>query len=136
MARISIWPSPTASAVAEPDMPANSMLASTLAWPSPPRSGLTSTATKPNSRVVMPPVFISRPASRKNGIASSRKPSIWLIALRASMVATRESNRSPNRNPAPTNAPSPAANPTGMPTTIRPMTNASATPATIIPGLR
>ncbi len=96
-------------------MPAKNMLASTLACPRPPRTGRTSNDTKPNRRSVMPPVFISRPAKRKKGIARSRKSLILSIEVRASSVATRGSKRSPKNQAAPPRLATPEAKPTGIP---------------------
>ena len=75
MALISTMPSPPASATADPDIPAKIMLARTLAWARPPRMGPTSARAKSKRRSVIPPSFIRRPVSMKNGIEISTKES-------------------------------------------------------------
>src|SRR5512140_2436334 len=72
MAGISTPPPPAASAVLEPEIPANNMLTSTLTWPSPPGSQPTSARDRLISLSVMPAAFIRLAASMKNGIDSSR----------------------------------------------------------------
>jgi hypothetical protein len=67
MALIAMVPSPPASAMAAPDIPAKMMLAITLAWPRPPGMWPMSDVAKRKSRRVMPPVFIRLPARMKNG---------------------------------------------------------------------
>ena len=84
IALISMVPSPAASATAEPLIPAKTMLAKTFACPRPPGIQPISVLQKRKIRMVMEPVFISLPASRKKGIASSVK----LFAEKASLVAT------------------------------------------------
>jgi hypothetical protein len=66
-----IRPMPTASAIAEPDMPAKMMLATTLTCPSPPRKRPTRTRQNLSSRSVRLPVFIRSAARMKSGTASS-----------------------------------------------------------------
>ena len=87
MARISIVPRPAASATAEPLIPAKTMLARTFACPRPPGIQPISVLQKRKILVVMDPVFMSLPASRKKGIARSVK----LLAEKASLVATMSS---------------------------------------------
>src|SRR6266567_780338 len=65
-------PTPAASAVDDPDMPANSIDTSTLTWPRPPGRCPTSARDRTISLSVMPAVFIRFAASMKKGIASSR----------------------------------------------------------------
>ena len=72
IAGISTPPTPAASAVLEPEMPANSMLTSTLTWPNPPGSQPTRARDKLISLSVMPAAFIRFAASMKKGIESSR----------------------------------------------------------------
>ncbi len=64
---------PAASAVEEPEMPANSMLTMTLMWPSPPGRWPTTAWDRRTRRSVMPAEFIRLAASRKNGTASRTK---------------------------------------------------------------
>ena len=64
---------PAASAVDEPEMPANSIETTTLTCPSPPGRCPTSALASRTSRSVMPAEFIRFAASRKNGTASSTK---------------------------------------------------------------
>src|SRR5438876_4946514 len=66
-------PTPAASAVEDPEIPAKSIDTSTLTWPSPPGRWPTSTRDRLISFSVMPAVFIRFAASMKNGIARSRK---------------------------------------------------------------
>ena len=68
---IMMRPMPTASAMADPDMPAKIMLATTLTWPRPPRKRPTSTRQNCNSRSVRLPMFMRSAARMKSGIASS-----------------------------------------------------------------
>ena len=82
-------------------------------------NGLTRRLTKVKRRVVTPPVFISRPASRKKGIAIKMKLSIFWNARRAIMVGTRGSSTSPKKYMAPAVEATPAPNPTGKPIRIR-----------------
>src|SRR4051794_37194658 len=72
MAGISTPPPPAASAVLEPEMPANNMLTSTLTWPSPPGLQPTRGRERLINFSVMPAAFIRLAANMKNGIASSR----------------------------------------------------------------
>ena len=64
---------PAASAVEEPEMPANSMQTMTLMWPSPPGRWPTMARARSTSRSVIPAEFIRLAASRKNGTASRTK---------------------------------------------------------------
>ena len=73
MAGISTPPTPAASAVLEPEMPANSMLTTTLTWPRPPGKWPTIVRASATSLSVMPAEFIRLAASRKNGTASRMK---------------------------------------------------------------
>ena len=66
-------PRPTASAVAEPDIPAKMMEATTQTWPSPPVMWPTQVRAKSKRRLVIPPVFMMLPARMKRGIASKVK---------------------------------------------------------------
>jgi hypothetical protein len=70
MAGISTPPTPAASAVLEPEMPAKSMLTTTLTCPSPPGRCPTVVRANSISRSVIPAAFIRLAASRKNGTAS------------------------------------------------------------------
>src|SRR6266403_1715984 len=72
MAGISTPPTPAASAVDEPEMPAKSIDTSTLTCPRPPGRCPTSARDKLISFSVMPALFIRFAASMKNGIASRR----------------------------------------------------------------
>ena len=64
-----IDPSAETSATADPEIPANSMESTTFTCASPPRKWPTMACAKPTIRALMPPRFISSPASMKNGIA-------------------------------------------------------------------
>ena len=64
-------PRPAASATAEPDMPANSMLPSTFTCANPPCTRPTSSLATSKIRSVVPPTFIRLPARMKKGMASS-----------------------------------------------------------------
>jgi hypothetical protein len=66
-----IRPMPTASAIAEPDMPAKMTLETTFTCPSPPRRRPTRTRQKRSSRSVRLPVFIRSAARMNKGTASS-----------------------------------------------------------------
>ena len=66
-----ILPLPAASASAEPDMLAKTMLCSTLTWARPPRQRPTSALQKRSSRSMMLPLFMNSAARMKSGIASS-----------------------------------------------------------------
>src|SRR6266849_886995 len=72
MAGISTPPTPAASAVDEPEMPAKSIDTSTPTCPRPPGRCPTSARDKLISFSVMPALFIRLAASMKNGIASRR----------------------------------------------------------------
>ena len=61
------------SATAEPEISAKNSDTPTLTMASPPRTKPMSAETKAISRVEMPPVFISAPASTKSGMAISGK---------------------------------------------------------------
>ena len=73
IARISMVPSPAQSATALPLIPAKITLVRTFATPRPPGSRPTTSFAKSKILYVMPPVFISLPANRKNGTASRVK---------------------------------------------------------------
>ena len=64
-------PMPTASAIAEPDMPAKMMLATTLTCPRPPRNLPTSTWQNLSKRSVRLPLFMRSAARMNRGTASS-----------------------------------------------------------------
>ena len=64
-------PMPTASAIADPDMPAKMMFATTLTCPRPPLKRPTSTRQNCNSRSVRLPIFIRSAARMNSGMASS-----------------------------------------------------------------
>ena len=64
---------PAASAVDEPEMPANSIETMTFTWPSPPGRWPTMALANRIRRSVMPAPFIRFAASRKNGTASRTK---------------------------------------------------------------
>ena len=70
IAGISIFPHPAASAVDDPEIPANNIDTITLTWPRPPGSQPVNTVAKPISRSVIFPLFMRLAASRKNGTAS------------------------------------------------------------------
>jgi len=70
MAGMRIEPSAEASAVALPEMPAKKPADSTVTDDMPPLRCPTMARAKPTMRSVMPPTFISMPASRKSGIVS------------------------------------------------------------------
>src|SRR5450432_1627688 len=72
MAGISTPPTPAASAVDEPEIPANSIETSTLTCPNPPGKCPTSARDRLMSFSVIPAEFIRLAARMKNGIASSR----------------------------------------------------------------
>ena len=65
MAGIMIEPTAAASATAEPETPANTTLAATLAWLSPPRSGPVTERASRSSRWLMPPAFMIVPMTKK-----------------------------------------------------------------------
>jgi hypothetical protein len=65
-------PEPAASAKAEPDMLAKTMLCSTFTCASPPRKRPTIALQKRSSLSMMLPVFMNSAASTNSGIASSR----------------------------------------------------------------
>ena len=75
---MSIEPSAETSATAEPDMPANSIDDRMLTWARPPLRWPIIAWLNSTRRMVMPPRFMSSPASMKNGIAISGKESIPL----------------------------------------------------------
>src|SRR3954464_10040897 len=95
MAGISTPPTPAASAVLDPEMPANNMLTSTLTWPRPPGSQPTSARDRLISLSVMPAAFIRLAASMKNGIASSRNE---LYDLSISLSSRKGVSRSSMKN--------------------------------------
>ncbi len=69
MAGIRILPSAEVSATEEPEIPPKIMEATILTSPSPPRIGFKSCRQKLMILLVMPPVFISSPASINRGMA-------------------------------------------------------------------
>ena len=76
MARIAgIITAPVAetSATAEPEIPPNIMLESTVTMPSPPSTRPTAAEAKSTIRSAMPPRCITSPAKTKKGIASKVK---------------------------------------------------------------
>ena len=73
IAGMRILPQPAASAVDDPEMPANSMDTITLTWPRPPGSQPVRTRARSIRRSVILPAFIRFAASRKNGTASRMK---------------------------------------------------------------
>src|SRR5450830_1647732 len=119
MAGISTPPTPAASAVLEPEMPANSMLTSTLTWPSPPGSQPTRARDRLISLSVMPAAFIRFAASMKKGIESSRNE---LYDFSISLSSRNGVSRSSMKNTG-TQA-SPSANATGT----RTITSSANTP--------
>jgi len=70
IAGINIFPQPAASAVDEPDIPANNIDTTTLTWPRPPGSQPVMTFARSIIRSVILPEFIKFAASKKNGTAS------------------------------------------------------------------
>src|SRR5512140_375730 len=114
MAGISTPPPPAASAVLEPEIPANNMLTSTLTWPSPPGSQPTSARDRLISLSVMPAAFIRLAASMKNGIDSSRNE---LYDFSISLSSRKGVSRSSMKNTG-TQA-RPSANATGTRTITR-----------------
>src|SRR5438552_6181861 len=101
-------PTPAASAVDDPEIPAKSIDTSTLTWPSPPGRWPTSTRDRLISFSVMPAVFIRFAASMKNGIANSRNE---LYDLSISLSSRNGVRRSSMKNTG-TQA-KPSANATG-----------------------
>jgi len=73
MAGINIFPQPAASAVEDPDIPANSMDTATLTCPRPPGIHPVNTRASSINRSVIRPAFIRLAARRKNGTASNMK---------------------------------------------------------------
>src|SRR5437762_3814247 len=107
-------PTPAASAVEDPEIPAKSIDTSTLTWPSPPGRWPTSTRDRLISFSVMPAVFIRFAASMKNGIASRRNE---LYDFSISFNSRNGVSRSSMKNTG-TQA-SPSANATGTRRMIR-----------------
>ena len=66
------------SATADPERPAKRMDDNTFTWASPPRRCPINAWENCTRRMVIPPLFISSPASMKNGIAISGKLSMPL----------------------------------------------------------
>ena len=69
MAGIRMEPRAEVSATEEPEIPPKIMEATMFTSPSPPRMGRSSSMQKLMMRWVMPPVFISSPASMNSGMA-------------------------------------------------------------------
>lgn len=69
MAGISIDPRAEVSATEEPEMPPKIIEATMFTSPSPPRMGFSIAMQKLMMRLVMPPTFISSPASMNSGMA-------------------------------------------------------------------
>ena len=106
-------PIPAASAVDEPEIPANSMLTTTLTCPSPPGKWPTDVRARFTSRSVMPAAFIRLAANRKNGTASRMNE---LYDFHISLISRMGVSRS-SRNIMGTQA-SASANDTGIRRTI------------------
>src|ERR1700674_1687835 len=125
-------PTPAASAVDDPEMPAKSMDTSTPTWPSPPGRCPTSARESLISLSVMPAVFIRFAASMKNGIASRRNE---LYDLSISLSSRKGVRRSSMKNTG-THA-SPSAKATGTRTMMRiaktPNSIAATSPGPIAP---
>ena len=106
-------PIPAASAVDEPEIPANSMLTITLTCPNPPGKCPTDARASLTSRSVMPAAFIRFAASKKNGTASRMNELYdFHISLISRMGVSRSSSHIIGRQA------SPSANETGTRKTI------------------
>ena len=81
MARTSMSPMPDASAMAEPVMPENIMLATTLTCASPPRMWPTIAPANSKILLVIPPAFITRAVKINSGTASSTNLSLNPITM-------------------------------------------------------
>jgi hypothetical protein len=78
-------PNPTASAIADPDIPENIILLMILTCPRPPGIGPTRALANLKILLVIPPLFIKLPAKMKKGTASNGKEVALAYILCASM---------------------------------------------------